>query len=262
MNTHFFCGVTAFVLVLRLAAPVSSQLAAQDKEISLEESYLQTSVVAQIIREQARSSDRDSKLLALDSIKDVLDKGGNAVELVPILEELTNEGILNKTREDGRIVDNFPDVRMKAVEYLGDIGAKATNDADKLKISEILTKSVNVEREPAVMTEAVRSIVKVGIDCYSPESKGHTLAVVNHNFIYLNVKQPDNRFALAYTEAIAEIAPKLSTGSGATQEERIAYQNSIENLRRISENNSYTTPVRTRAKTILTDLQKKAISGR
>jgi hypothetical protein len=262
MNTHFFCGVTAFVLVLRLAAPVSSQLAAQDKEISLEESYLQTSVAAQIIREQARSSDRESKLLALDYIQDVLNEGGNVVELVPILQELTTEGVLNQTREDGRVIDNYPDVRTKAVEFLGEIGAKASNNEDKLRISEILTKSVNLEREPSVMTAAVRSIIKVGIDCYAAESKAHPLAVVNHNFIYLNVKQPDNRFALAYTEAIAEITPKLSTGADATQEERIAYQNSIENLRRIMDNNNYTTPVRNRAKSVLTDLQKKATSGR
>jgi hypothetical protein len=262
MNTHFFCGVTAFVLVLRLAAPVSSQLAAQDKEISLEESYLQTSVVAQIIREQARSSDRESKLLALDYIQDVLDEGGNVVELVPILEELTTEGVLNKTREDGRVIDNFPDVRVRAVEFLGEIGEKTPNNADKLKVSEILTKSVNIEKEPAVMTAAVRSLTKVGIGCYADDAKAHPLAVVNHNFIYLNVKQPDNRFALAYTDAIAAIAPQLSMGSDSTIEERIAYQNSIENLRRIAENHSYTTYVRTRAKEVLTDLQKKATSGR
>jgi HEAT repeat protein len=216
-----------------MATACFAQSFAQEK--SIEESYLQESVETMIIREQASSSDREGKLIALDYISEALENGKSDDNLRIILEGLAMEGILDKTRYEGRVTNNFPDVRMRAAQYLGEIGTKEANDA--------LIKLVLTEEEPAVLTEAVRSLTKIK----NAEESKRTLASINFIFNQFNAMNPDNRFALSVVDAVEA----LSTVS------EIKDQGVFECVRQISTNHNYLTPVRERAKAVLATLVKR-----
>jgi hypothetical protein len=121
-------------------------LAAQ--EMSVEESYLQESVENMIIREQSRADSREMKMVALAYIGDAIDRGNTGTEVRQALEYLGLEGVLNRGRENGRLVNNFPDVRREAVKYLGKMGT--------VEAKETLLKIIYYDNEPMVLQEAVK----------------------------------------------------------------------------------------------------------
>jgi hypothetical protein len=105
-----------------------------------------------IIREQSRAESRDMKLIAMEYIGDAIDRGNRSEEVRTALEYLGMEGVMNITRENGRIVNNYPDVRTKAATFLGALGTPAAKTA--------LLKMCRVDNEPMVITEAVKSWLK------------------------------------------------------------------------------------------------------
>ncbi|MDR2343060.1 MAG: HEAT repeat domain-containing protein [Spirochaetaceae bacterium] len=169
-----FCVVTAVTAV------------AQD--LSIEESYLKKSVEIMIISEQARSADRQTKLAALGYIRQMMDKGNPPGDVQEILSYMALEGILNKIRAEGHTANNFPDIRMKAVEYLGDLkGQDAVNT---------LTRVLLVENEPSVTAEAIRSLTKQGFD-----ENSYTLDIILYVFRNYDNKMPNNVLAISVIDS-------------------------------------------------------------
>ncbi|MDR2481548.1 MAG: HEAT repeat domain-containing protein [Spirochaetaceae bacterium] len=231
------------VFVTALAAVSVLSLAAQQgksSEISVEEFYLKESVPVMVIREQAQSEDREGKLIALDYIREAIESGDKSDEMRAVLQDLALEGILNKNRSEGRVANNYAEVRIRAVEYLGEIGTK--------EASEALVKVALVEEEPAVITAAFRSLTKIGSN-----EKGRTLDTANWIFNRFNAMNPDNRLALSYLEAIEIFIPKMQQ---TTDDEKRIYSDTLEKVRGISSNYKYITSVRDRAKSVLMTLAK------
>ncbi|MDR1636410.1 MAG: HEAT repeat domain-containing protein [Treponema sp.] len=204
----------------------------------MEQSYLQESVEMIIIREQSRTDSRDQKMIALEYIGDAISRGNTGEEVRSALEYLSLEGTVNKARENGRLVNNYPDVRTKAATYLGELGTPEAKDA--------LIKIVMADTEPMVLAEAVKSLAKIGLN--DNEETANAIAWIVSRFDVLN---PDNLLALSAIEAFEKIAAK----SGGIKDPSV-----IRVLMRIADGR-YIPPVRDRAKQALADLTGHPGSG-
>lgn len=215
--------------------------AAQDKkELSVEESYLQESIEAMVIKEQARADSRDMKLIALEYIGEAIAAGRGKEETLKTLDFLALEGVMNKSREGGvgRITNNFPDVRAKAVAYMGDIGGAAAKDS--------LVKVVLADPEPMVLTEAVKSLAKIGMN-----ENEEVVTAISWIVTRFDVLNPDNSLAFAALNAYEMIAEK----NGGIKD-----PSTIRAIRRIIEG-PYIKPVQNRAREVLNKLVAYGISG-
>jgi hypothetical protein len=228
------------VIGLILSTPVSMVMAqsgggssGSSREMSVEESYLQESVELMIIREQSRAESREMKLLALEYIGDAISRGNNGADVQNALEYLSMEGILNKTRESGRLVNNYPDVRTKAATYLGDLGTKQASDT--------LIKLILTDTEPMVLTEAVKSLAKIGSN-----DNEETIRAISWVLTRFDVLNPDNLLALSALDAFDKLAEK--TGG-------IKDPNSIRTILRIVDG-PYIRPVQERARQVLANVRR------
>jgi hypothetical protein len=199
-----------------------------EREMTVEQSYLQESVEMMIIREQSRTDSRDQKMIALEYIGDAISRGNTGEDVRSALEYLSLEGTVNKARENGRLVNNYPDVRTKAATYLGDLGTTEAKDA--------LIKIVMADTEPMVVTEAVKSLAKIGIN--ENEETVNAIAWIVSRFDVLN---PDNLLALSAIEAFEKIAEK----NGGIKDPNV-----VRVLMRIADGR-YIPPVRDRARQAL-----------
>ncbi|MDR2942595.1 MAG: HEAT repeat domain-containing protein [Treponema sp.] len=218
--------ITGIIAVSALSAQ------AKEKEMTVEESYLQESIQLMIIRETARAESREQKIIALEYIKDAIDHGNTNDEIRQTLEYLSREGRMTVSRENGRVTNNFPDVRRQAAKYLGQMG---TEEAQKS-----LMEIMRFENEPMVLQEAVKSLGDIGIN-NNNETVAH-IAWIARKFDNTN---PDNLLAIATIDAFEKLAKK---NDGLKSPE------AIQILARISEGN-YVTPVRERARQLLADLR-------
>jgi HEAT repeat protein len=164
-----------------------------NQEMSVEESYLQQSVELMIIREQSRAESRDMKLIALEYIGDAINRGNRGEEVKSALEYLGMEGVMNITRENGRVVNNYPDIRTKAATYLGEMGTPAAKTA--------LLKMCRTDNEPMVVTEVVKSLAKIGSN-----DSDETVKTINWVFSRYDVLNPDNILAVSVLEAYEKLA--------------------------------------------------------
>jgi len=218
--------------LLSLIAVIPVILAMGQSEMSVEESYLQESIENMIIREQSRSVTRESKMIALTYISDAIDRGNKGEEVRQALEYMGLEGLLNRDREGGRLLNNYPDVRRECARYLGKMGTPEAKD--------ILLKMIYHDNEPMVLQEAIKSLGDIGID-----DDGRSIGIITWIFQKFDNTNPDNLLALSVIETIE----KLSTKG-------LRDTNTLQILIRISENPSYIRPVQDRARQALTNIRR------
>jgi len=225
--------VMAVIAVVAVSAQTGTQTTTKsEKEMTVEQSYLQETVELMIIRETARSETRDQKFIALGYIKDALDRGSTNDEIRQTLEFLSREGRMTVSRENGRVTNNFPDVRRQAAKYLGQMG---TEEAQRS-----LMEITRFENEPMVLQEAIKSLGDIGLN-ENNETITH-IAWIARKFDNL---YPDNLLAIATIDAFEKLSKK-SNGLDSPE--------AIQVLARISEGN-YVTPVKERARQLLADLR-------
>jgi hypothetical protein len=212
------------------AAPVAGQTS---RERSVEESYLQESVETMVIREYSRADSMDQKLVALQYVGEAIGRGNTGEDVRQTLEYLATEGTLNQTREGGRLLNNYPEIRREAARYLGEMGTPEAKDT--------LLKICLVELEPMVLQEAIKSLGDIGLND-NEETVGYIFWVVSR----FDMLKPDNMLALSAIDAFSKIAKKNNG---------IKDPNALRILIRIS-NGSYVPDVRNRAKQVLTELTK------
>jgi len=221
------------VMVMAQPAPVAPGLLTPSQDLTVEQMYLQEAIEMMIIREQSRGGTREMQLIALEFIGEALARGSRGPELHATLEFLSFEGIINLTRESGRVVNNFPDVRVRTAYMLGQMGTPEAR--------ETLLVMVARDNEPMVLTEAIRSL---GIIGYDPDGESiNTIAMTVNRFNNLN---PDNLLALSAIDAIERIS---------AANDGIVFPAAVQTLIRIAEG-SYITIVRNRARTALSDLRR------
>ncbi|GHU80730.1 hypothetical protein FACS189468_1310 [Spirochaetia bacterium] len=226
-------GAILSVLFTAVVSMVMGQNASSGANMSVEESYLQQTVDQMIIREQSRSDSREMKLAALEYIKEAIGKGNTGSELQADLDYLALEGILNRTRENGRLVNNFPDIRTLAATYLGDMGTAEANAT--------LIKMVLTEPEPMVLTEVIKSLAKIGIN--ENDETANAISWVATRFDALH---PDNMLALSVVDAYDILAQK-NNGIKAPA--------AIRTIIRIADG-PYPGPIKDRARQVLINLRR------
>jgi len=223
-----------FVLgvVFVMAAAVATAQTAPGRALTVEESYLLESIEAMIIREQSRSPSRDMKMVALEYIGDAIERGNRGPEILSTLEFLALEGVRIQSRESGRLINNFPDVRVRAATRLGQMGTAEARD--------VLISMVLADNEPMVIAEAVRSLGVIGLNENDVTASAISWAVARFDII-----NPDNLLALSALEAYE----RLAVASGG-----FISPVAISSIIRIADGN-YVRPVRDRARALLSELR-------
>jgi HEAT repeat protein len=217
----------------------NSSTSGGERQMSVEESYLQDPVEMMIIREQSRSASRDMKMVALQSINDAIDRGNTGEEVRAALEFMTLEGVVNKSYESGRLVNNYPDVRTKAATYLGKLGTPEAKDA--------LIKIVKSDNEPMVIQEAIKSLAAIGLN-ENEETAGAIVWAVRH----FGTVNPDNLLALSALEAL----DKLAEANGGIKD--VAAVQTIIDIA----DGPYILSVKRRAREVLANLRKYGAQSR
>ncbi|MDR1429176.1 MAG: HEAT repeat domain-containing protein [Spirochaetaceae bacterium] len=218
---------------LTVTVPAQQQNSNQ-REMSVEESYLQQSVELMVIREQSHADSREMKLLALQYIGEAIERGNTSREIRDALEYMGLEGVLNQARENNRLVNDFPDIRREAAKYLGEMGTPEAKDA--------LLRMLKADREPMVLQEAVRSLGRIGIN-----DNNETVATIAHIVTrFDSTDRADNLLALSAIDAFESLAERNNGIRGS---------DAINVLIRIAEGR-YIRPVQDRARQALSDLRK------
>lgn len=184
---NFTRGLVSITLILLLSA--AAVLAQDDTgSLTIEELYLSSDIEIQLIRSQAVSDNRDSKMLALQTIRQMVSEGrvsDSDEAVVTVLESLAGEGVTSSVRSGGRIINDFPEVRRQAVQILGEIGGPRSKN--------ILFQVVTNDPEPMVLSEAVYALGVIGENA-NMETTLYLADVLKRN----NVKTiPDNNLAYA-----------------------------------------------------------------
>jgi hypothetical protein len=191
-----------FVFCLWIAFPAI--LSAQD--LTVEDIYLQQSPELQIIRDLGADSNRDLKTQAINYIGDVLERGDASKdeieEIRKVLANLTMDGVRNSVRLRGRIVNNYPDLRIRAVDYLAKIATLESNQS-LTRVLQSSLEPVAIEEDPAVITAAIRGIAQLALD-----DGGEALRCILDVFTRYNTLKPDNSLVLTVIYAIESLADK------------------------------------------------------
>ena len=225
-----FKKLLSLALILVLAG---SFLFAQEKsEVTVEEQYLST-IEGVIIKELTNSDSRDNKLVALQYISDALKEKRISPEIQYALNTLAGEGIFNPMREDGRLANNYPDIRARAAELMAQIPTEESKDT--------LVKLTLGDTEPMVVTAAIRSLGEIGINTNNDVVE--TIVWTEKRFSTLN---PTSSLALEVLNAYEKLLPFTKDTSSL-----------IRSISSIAANHNYVTPVRNRALELLKMLAAK-----
>jgi HEAT repeat protein len=196
-------SIVLWALILLTAQAVMGQ-SGPDQDRAAEASYLQQTTTDKIIREQSRADDRESKLAALRYIKQELEKGNTGTVILEALGFMADEGVLNKRRVRGQVVNNYPDIRTTVATCLGDTG---TPEAET-----VLIRMVKNDTEPMVLTEAIKSLIRLGLD-----TTGASISVITKTVSHFDTLNPNNMLALvtleAYDQFAAQSGGKLDSAS-------------------------------------------------
>lgn len=175
-----------FMMLLALTATVAAQ---EDSDsLTIEELYLSSDIEIQLIRSQAVSDNRDNKLLALQTIRQMVGEGrvsDSDEAIITVLESLAGEGVTSSVRSGGRVINDFPEVRRQAVQILGEIGGERARD--------VLYRVVKDDPESMVLSEAVYALGVIGNNT-DMETTLYLADVLKRNSVKV---VPDNNLAFA-----------------------------------------------------------------
>lgn len=195
--------VMVFVLCLIIPFSAAAQEEEEEQDLTIEELYLSQNVELQILRGQALSDDRDMKLLALQSIRSMIEEGGLSADnpgVLTVLEALAHEGTRRQVRSGVVVTNDYPMVRKEAANLLGQIGGERSRA--------ILVDIMANDPEPMVLSEAVYSLGTIEID--DDSDLGQMMATISWSLNNQTERAtPDNNFAYATMLAIEKISQKI-----------------------------------------------------
>jgi hypothetical protein len=205
MNNVIRAAMTATIaLAFGVAAPAAMAQAKDAKpqsgEKTVEEAYLQESAEIMMVKEFSHAADKDSKLLALFYAKRALDGGRKNEDIRNSLQYLALEGnqVLIRSAGRGAVTNNFPDIKAKACEYLGEFPSVES------KNTLVNVLSNNKIEDPMVLAEAVRSLGKIGMN--ANDEVVHAIAAAAGHFSNMGVSE--DRFAIYTLFALNDLAEK------------------------------------------------------
>ncbi len=228
-----FCA--AFAGVAFAQQTVKSQKSA-GTESTVEKEYL-SNVEDVIITELATSPEYDNKLVALQYLEEAVNEGRTSPDIVAALQGLAGEGVTKQERTGRRVMNNFPDIRAKACDLLGEVPSEEAKST--------LMVIAQDDKEPMVVSAAVRSLGNIGLN--NGNEVVNMIAFIQKKYAALN---PTSSLALEILVAYEKLA--------ATVTEPADRSTMIESVTEIASNYHFVTPVRTKALQLLKALQGKS----
>jgi HEAT repeat protein len=207
-----------FIAILMcLLIPVSlfaqNPTSSPKKEESIEELYLSNPAL-RIAYEASRSEDRESKLLAVSELNEIIDKGASAKdekEVATILRNLTAQGTTVLVHENGRLINYFTDVRREACRVLANVKSE---EAKKQAVKALMEVLLN-DDDPIVKGTAAYSLGTLGLNENEETARAIATALEAQDYI-----APNDYFAFSGTIALGKIA-KTNNGIFDTTTSRV-----------------------------------------
>lgn len=166
-------------------------------ERTVEELYLEN-IETRILREQVVNPEYETKRLALENLQQMLGDGKlttDSKDAINLLSYLSMEGSGRIVRENGRVINNYPDIRMLSCRILGEVGGEYAQI--------VLTDVVRFDSEPMVLAEAVYALGKIGNN-----DNNQLVQILADKVLRWSITKPDNNFAFATVLAFEKIAEK------------------------------------------------------
>ena len=201
-------------------------------EESADSAYL-SSIEDLVITELAASEELDNKLVALTYLESAIEDGRTSPDMMAALDQLAGEGVTSQSRTNGRVVNNFPQVRAAACDLL----AKVPTEESKTTLKKIAL----ADNEPMVITAAVRALGEIGLN--DNDDTVETIAWVSQKNLYVN---PTSSLALEVVIAYEKLADKVENKTAMLQ-----------SVNKIASNHLFVSSVRNRAK----ELSQKLAGG-
>ncbi|MBN1410000.1 MAG: HEAT repeat domain-containing protein [Spirochaetales bacterium] len=175
-----------------------------DKEKTATDLYLQNPELM-IAYEQAQADDRQSKIQSLDGLEKMIKDGIINTEIENILIQLGSEGGTSKMYEGRTVVNNFPEVRRRACNLLGEMAKDSGGASEEIKLKAVdtLINILKSDNEPMVKSEAAYALGVIGL-----EINGKVVQALAFEIETAGSVQPDNNFAYAVILALDKIAKK------------------------------------------------------
>ena len=218
------------------AVQKASDVEEVETETSVENEYL-NDIDGDIIMSLANSDELDNKLVALQYLQNAIDEGNTSEAVIKALDQLAGEGLTNQSRTNGRLINNFPEVRRQACLMM----AKIPTEHSKNTLISIAV----ADNEPMVIAAAVKSLGEIGIN--ENDETVEAIAFANRRNQVLN---PTSSLALEVLNAYEILV--ASTENKKTL---------IDSVTRITTDYHYVTPVRQKAQKLLKELSKSAKSS-
>ncbi len=200
-------SILSVVMLISMSSLITAQQAEAGRIPTVEELFLSAPDMGATI-ELAASSDRNTKMLALDDIENMLEQGGtsgNDRVIGDLLWRLSAEGTFITAIESGRLVNNFPVIRRRAVELMGRLARESSEqevvEEAKVNILDILWK----DREVMVKSEAAYA---VGFFDMDQEEQNKALLLLYELIHRQSAAAPDNNFAYAIALSIENMAER------------------------------------------------------
>ncbi len=206
---------------------------AQEKESSVESEYL-NDVDGDIIMTLAESDEYDNKLVAIQYLQAALDDGNTSDAVIQALDRLAGDGLTTQNRTNGRLMNNFPEIRREACKLM----AKVPTEHSKNMLISIAV----ADNEPMVIAAAVKSLGEIGIN--ENDEAVDAIAFANRRNQVLN---PTSSLALEVLNAFEMLADKTENK-----------KTMIDAVARISTDYHYVTPVRQKAYKLLKKLSSNS----
>ena len=207
--------------------------AQSEKESSVESEYL-NDVDGDIIMTLAESDEYDNKLVAIQYLQSALEDGNTSDAVIQALDRLAGDGLTTQNRTNGRLTNNFPEIRREACKLM----AKVPTEHSKNMLISIAV----ADNEPMVIAAAVKSLGEIGIN--ENDEAVDAIAFANRRNQVLN---PTSSLALEVLNAFEMLGD--STENKKTMIDAVA---------RISTDYHYVTPVRQKAYKLLKSLSNSA----
>ena len=203
--------------------------AQSEKESTVESEYL-NDVDGDIIMTLAESDEYDNKLVAIQYLQAALDDGNTSDAVIQALDRLAGDGLTTQNRTNGRLTNNFPEIRREACKLM----AKVPTEHSKNTLISIAV----ADNEPMVIAAAVKSLGEIGIN--ENDEAVDAIAFANRRNQVLN---PTSSLALEVLNAFEMLADKTENK-----------KTMIDAVARISTDYHYVTPVRQKAYKLLKTL--------
>ncbi len=200
--------------------------ASSKSETSVEEEYM-SDVDGVVILSLAQSDEYDNKLVAMQFLEEAVNSGNSSPDVMKALNQLAGEGITSQARTNGRLMNNFPDIRRRACLALGKIKTEESKN--------YLVKVTLAENEPMVISAAVNSLGEIGIN--SNDEVVDAISFANRRNQILN---PTSSLAFEVIDAYEKLAD-------GTENKKII----VDSLSKIAADYHYASPVRAKALKLL-----------